>query len=135
MRFTMMLISVLFLLVLAVGCSGNMKVSGKVTFSDGTPLTSGEVRFESSGFLASGKIQSDGNYTIGTIYESDGIPNGSYRVSIYALEYPDIPPDTDPADAPSPKSLVAEKFCSAETSGLTCEVNGTTKFDITVEKP
>ncbi|MDR1484671.1 MAG: hypothetical protein LBT09_07585 [Planctomycetaceae bacterium] len=134
MRF-MTLICVLFLLVSAVGCSGKAKVTGKVTFSDGTPLTSGEVRFESSGYLAAGKIQSDGSYRMGSIRDTDGVPKGSYRVSVYALDYSHIPQEIDIADAPPAKSFVAEKFLSGETSGLICEVKGTTKFDITVEKP
>jgi hypothetical protein len=129
------LFSLLFLSLLSVGCSGKSKVTGKVTFSDGTPLTTGEVRFETTSFLASGKIQSDGSYRLGSVSESDGVPKGSYRVSIYALDFSHITPEMNIADAPPGKPLVAEKFRSGETSGLTCEVNGTTKFDITVEKP
>ncbi|MDR1492417.1 MAG: hypothetical protein LBT05_06835 [Planctomycetaceae bacterium] len=134
MRFTT-LICVLLLPALTVGCSGKTKVTGKVAFSDGAPLTTGEVRFESDGFLAAGKIQSDGSYRLGSASETDGVPKGSYRVSIYALDYSHIPPGADLMKAPPAKSLVAEKFRSGETSGLTCEVNGATKFDITVEKP
>ncbi|MDR2705606.1 MAG: hypothetical protein LBC02_07485 [Planctomycetaceae bacterium] len=129
------LICVLQLLLVVIGCSNKVSVSGKVTFTDGTPLTTGEVRFESSGFLAAGKIQSDGNYQLGTISESDGILKGSYKVSIYALDYSHITPEMNPMEVPPAKSLVAEKFCSGETSGLTCVVSGNTKFDIKVEKP
>jgi hypothetical protein len=129
------LICVLPLLLSAIGCSGKMSVSGKVTFTDGTPLTTGEVRFESSGFLAAGKIQSDGSYQVGTTSETDGIPKGTYKVSIYALDYSHIKPEMNPMEAPPAESLVAEKFRSGETSGLTCVVNGSTKFDIKVDKP
>jgi hypothetical protein len=128
-------ICVSYLLLLAVGCSGKLQVTGKVTFPDGTPLTSGEVRFESTGFVAAGKIKSDGSYRVGTTSDTDGIPKGEYKVSIYALDNSHITPDINPLDAPPAKSLVAEKFRSAETSGLTCNVTSSTKFNITVEKP
>ncbi|MDR2437753.1 MAG: hypothetical protein LBE12_00075, partial [Planctomycetaceae bacterium] len=79
-------------------------------------------------------IQSDGSYRVGTLSDTDGIPKGTYKVSIYALDYSNITPEMG-LDAPPPLSFVAERFCSAETSGLTCDVKGKTKFDITVEKP
>jgi hypothetical protein len=134
MRLTTIIIFVSILVVLITGCSGKTQVSGKVTFDDGSPLTVGEVRFESTGFLASGKIQSDGTYQLGSVGKSDGVPNGSYKVSIFAMEESGINPGMLPGDAPVPKSLVTEKYRSGETSGLVCEVNGSTTFDITVEK-
>jgi hypothetical protein len=128
-------ICVSYLLLLAVGCSGNIQVTGNVTFPDGSPLTTGEVRFEAPGFVAAGKIKSDGSYRVGTTSDTDGIPKGEYKVSIYALDYSHITPEMNSLDVPPAKSLVAEKFCSAETSGLTCNVTSKTKFNITVEKP
>jgi hypothetical protein len=122
--------------ILLTGCSSNTKVTGKVMFEDGTPLTTGEVRFEASGgFLASGRIQPDGTYTMGSLTEKDGVPKGSYKVSVFAMEYPDVKPGADLTKVPSPKSLVAKKFTSGETSGLECKVDGKTTFDIKVEKP
>ncbi|MDR3199609.1 MAG: hypothetical protein LBU34_17205 [Planctomycetaceae bacterium] len=126
---------VVILLVLIIGCSGKTQVSGKVTFDDGSPLTTGEVRFESAGFLASGKIQSDGTYRLGSVTKSDGVPKGSYKVSIFAMDESGILPGMLPGDAPVPQSLVAQKYRSGETSGLVCEVNDSTTFDVTVEKP
>jgi hypothetical protein len=129
-----MIIFVAIFLVLIIGCSKKTQVSGKVTFEDGSPLTAGEVRFESSGFLASGKIQSDGTYRLGSAADADGVPKGSYKVSIFAMDESGTKTGMLPGDAPVPKSLVTEKYRSGETSGLVCEVNGSTTFDITVEK-
>lgn len=128
-------VSLLCLLALTLGCSSKTKVTGKVTFEDGTPLTTGEVRFESSGKLASGKIQPDGTYSLGSVGESDGIEKGTYKVSIYAMDYSDAKSSGDPATAAPPKSLVAKKYQSAKTSELECVVDGTKVFDIKVEKP
>jgi hypothetical protein len=135
MRCYITIIFVSFFLVLIIGCSQQTQVSGKVTFEDGSPLTTGEVRFESSGFLASGKIQSNGTYRLGSTAKADGVPKGSYKVSVFAMDESGFKPGTLPRDAPAPQSLVMEKYRSGETSGLVCEVNGSTTFDITVEKP
>jgi hypothetical protein len=125
---------VIVLLVLIVGCSGKIKVSGKVTFEDGTPLTAGEVRFESSDCLVSGKIQSDGSYQLGSASATDGIPKGSYNVSVFSIDESGIKSGVPPENAPPLKSLVAEKYCFGKTSGLVCDVNTSTTFDFTVEK-
>jgi hypothetical protein len=93
------------------------------------------VRFESPGFTASGKIQSDGTYTMGSIAEKDGVPKGSYKVSVLAVDYSGITPGMDPAKAPPAKPLVAKEFMSSESSGLVCEVKGKTTFDIKVKPP
>ena len=134
MRFSIGVV-LLGLLVFVIGCSSKPKITGKVTFDDGTPLTTGEVRFESPGFTASGKIQSDGTYTMGSIADKDGVPKGSYKVSVYALNYSGITPGMDPAKAPPAKPLVAKEFLSGDTSGLVCEVKGKTTFDIKVQPP
>jgi hypothetical protein len=51
-----------------LGCAdSNLQISGKVTFEDGTPLTSGEVIFaleDSDNYFAKGRIGGDGNYTL-----------------------------------------------------------------------
>jgi len=117
------------------GCGSKVSVSGKVTFDDGSPLASGEVRFETADFVSSGKIQPDGTYRIGAISDKDGIPRGTYGVTVRAMDTSMITPGMDPEKAPPPKSLIDTKFGSITSSGLTCEVKGTTKFDITVKKP
>ena len=124
-----------FVLVLAAGCGSNVGVSGKVTFEDGSPLTTGEVRFETDSFTSSGKIKPDGTYQLGATGIDDGIPKGSYGVTVRAMDNSGIKPGMSPAEAPPSKSLIDLKFSSVKTSALTCEVNGKTTFDIKVTKP
>ena len=127
----------------ALGCGSQVSVSGKVTFEDGTPLTTGEVLFEKEGFMASGRIQPDGSYRIGTASDSDGIPKGTYGVTVRALDASGASTSTpsmsvapgDASAAPPPRSLIDPAFGSVETSGLTCEVQRSTTFNITVRKP
>ncbi|MDR0869938.1 MAG: hypothetical protein LBN39_04015 [Planctomycetaceae bacterium] len=124
---------VLVLVMLLAGCGGKAQVTGKVTFDDGAPLTNGEVRFEAGNYLATGKIQSDGSYRLSSVGENDGVVNGSYKVSVVAMEEIVTDPNKLPAEQKAAKPLVAEKFRSGETSGLTCEVKGTTTFDFQIE--
>ena len=129
----------LFLLSLSVGCGGNVTVTGKVTFADGTPLTEGQVNFESSGLSSRGSIQSDGTYSLET-GESKGIPRGSYQVSITGFGGPKMvdvaPPGSPPQMRPVfRESPIDRKYFNPDTSGLTCEVKGRTVYNITVEPP
>ena len=134
--------SAFFLLLLfVVGCGGNPTVSGRVTFTDGTPLDHGEVLFETPNLLAKGNIQSDGTYTMYT-GELKGVPRGTYAVSIGGFQDTMIPPGNSPDGRPlgPPQFIpavipIAQKYLSPGTSELTCEVKGRTTYDITVEPP
>ena len=123
-------------LVCVLGCGKGATVKGKVTFPDGTPLTVGEVVFQTESRMTSGRIQSDGTYKLSGATESDGVPLGFYGVRIVgAYGSSNTPSGADPSDAPMPIPLIDEKFEDTATSGLTCEVKGATTFDITVTKP
>ena len=126
--------------ILFVGCGQGVSVTGKVTFSDGQPLTVGEVVFQTDTRMASGRIQPNGSYKLSSTTENDGVPPGKYGVKIVgSYDTSHIPADTLPpmpsANAPQPIPLIDPKFEKTETSGLTCEVKGHTTFDITVTKP
>ena len=127
---------VLFLIALFVGCGKNSVVTGKVTFPDGSPLTEGNVLFESPEIMAKGVIQKDGSYAMFS-GELKGVPKGNYQVTIgVPMEkitpsgVDGVPPTIVPLDV-----SIDKKYFSPATSGLTCKVKGRTKFNITVEKP
>jgi len=129
------------LLMFAVGCGGNVSVTGKVTFPDGSPLTYGEVLFETSTTLARGTIQSDGTYSL-SAGEERGIPRGTYQVYIGGFSptvtAPQIGPDGRPiggAQVIRPVIPVHRDFLHSSTSNLTANVQGRTVFDITVRPP
>jgi hypothetical protein len=76
-----------------IGCgltNNNSPVSGKVTFEDGTPITSGEVIFALAGsdsYFAKGKIGSDGTYSlkeqvVGKESNKIGCKKGDFQVYI-----------------------------------------------------
>jgi hypothetical protein len=129
--------SIMLLLFLMgfTGCSNdNVKFGGKVTFEDGSPLTTGVVIFDNGITMSSAPIQSDGTFTAGTSRENNGIPPGSYRISITgAIELLDNPEGKFPAPS---RPLIHQKFTNPETSGLTVTIDKSSpQFNITVEPP
>lgn len=129
-----LLVSSVFPLLLAVvlcGC-GNPKTTGKVTFPDGTPLTTGTVCFATSQFVFYGDLQPDGTYSMGKIRDGQGIPDGDYHVYVQGAQVAD---GLDENDSVKYKFLIDEKFRDASTSGLNCAVSGRTIYDFQVSSP
>lgn len=115
-------------IVCGTGCGGDAKlrsVHGVVTL-DGQPLSTGTVRFvPAAGRAASGKIRSDGTFTLGTYGKSDGALIGTHQVVVIAYEpaggRTGGRPDMTVAN-PKIKPLVPERYMAPGTSGLTYEV-------------
>ena len=124
---------------LAVGCSQSgssiTRVSGVVRL-DGKQLSSGRVTFwPTSGRSASGWIEEDGRFTLGTITETDGASIGPHKVTVTAAsKAPPGPPDFDrdrPPNGGWPRSLVPPRYANPVASGLAFEVHpGTNAFEI-----
>lgn len=106
--------------LLCLGCNHNIKVSGKVMFEDGSPLSVGEVLFESSTFVGNGTLEKDGHFKLSGISKNSGIPPGHYGVSVVKTEQPDGPlvVGSNPNFIP----LIHTKYNSPATSGLSYEV-------------
>jgi len=131
----------LLAIVLMAGC-GDPKVTGKVTFPDGTPLTIGQVMFQKEGFVGSGSIKKDGTYSAGKNKDGDGLPPGKYQVFLSEvstfgeLSGKGMQTSTGAVLEVAPTvDLVPTKYMSPTTSGWTVEVKGPTKYDIKVEPP
>lgn len=113
-------------LLLCIGCGGGddlAPVDGMVRLN-GEPLTRGIVTFTpEAGRSASGTINSDGTFRLGTYDERDGALVGTHGVSITATEASSGRPNFDSDRVTPPKDLsVPPRYASAETSGLTFEV-------------
>ena len=116
------------LIIGVVGCGDKVSMRGKVTFSDDqSPLTVGQVTFQSDKVLARGYVKPDGTYIIGTDKEKDGLPKGTYRVSVdYAVE----------SVSTNPMAPVALRPLIAPMEPKTVVVDGKTKvYDIVVDRP
>lgn len=126
-----MILLSLYLLTLLSGCSDNVALEGKVTFTDGTPVDLGTICFENGNFLARGTLRTDGSYDVGSLTENDGLPPGTYGVYITGTEK-EIGRDRE--DSPIFQPTIDGKFANAKTSGLSvtvpCESGA---FDFQVE--
>ncbi len=118
--------------LLLVGCNTKTQVTGTVTFEDGTPLKVGSVVFTSDVMSARGQLNEQGRYTLESTGADDGVPNGSYKVTVMgAVEET----GTDAQGQRRTQQLIDSKFQSPDSSGLSCEVSGTTTYDFKVSPP
>jgi len=127
MRNSLTLILFVLAATLLSGC-GQTKVTGKVTFPDGSPLTSGTVMFEDDKHTYTATIKSDGTFNMGMLKDGEGIPPGEYRVAVLAI-------DPESEFAAQPRFLADLKYASSRTSGITYNIQKKTDVAITVEKP
>ncbi|GHT09715.1 hypothetical protein FACS1894170_00730 [Planctomycetales bacterium] len=112
------------------GCgTDRVSVTGTVKFDDDTPLEIGVVKFIGEQTQATGRIQAGGKYRLGGIKENDGIKPGSYQVVVAGAT------TGGGSDGEQFVRFIDERYERANTSGLTCDVSGSTVFDITVTKP
>jgi hypothetical protein len=110
-------------LPLLAGCGGDdggmVPVTGSVTW-EGQPVTTGNVTFTpadgaTGARLATGQIQSDGTFAMGTLKHGDGVLPGSYRVAISSAP----PPPIEVMEGQKlPTGPVPTSFNDPATSGL-----------------
>ncbi|MCL2005953.1 MAG: hypothetical protein FWG73_07280 [Planctomycetaceae bacterium] len=127
---------ILLAFVFLLGCSDKLPLGGTVTFSDdGEPVPIGAVYFETPTFSAMGSINPDGTYTVGSMDIADGIPKGTYNVTIRGAEEITLIENPDGTRVERRRALIDSKYQSADTSGLSFTVDGTTRrFDIPVDR-
>ena len=72
------------MLIALLGCgSGNVMLRGQVVFSDdGSPVPVGTIIFSTSTFTADGRLDAQGNFTMGSLSDRDGLPPGTYTVKL-----------------------------------------------------
>jgi len=136
---------VLIAIGLSLGCGGGTNplpddapplhpVKGKVTYN-GAPLGGALVVLypESGNFSGSAQTKEDGTFSAQAYPPHDGMPVGTYKVTVKKTE--SIPLETgDPdATATETKYLTPEKYGRMNTSGLSVEVTEGGKTDIVFE--
>ncbi len=132
---TALVFGILLFTLLVVGCGrGHHKLSGRVTYSDdNTPLERGQVCFVNDKGMARAKIQDDGQYTVGSFTEQDGLPPGTYKVYITGAEREE--PGQTPTSRPTYIPLIEPKFSTAAMTEMSFVVDGSQKtFDFTVDR-
>lgn len=125
---SMLIVFCLFSVFSGCGGQGFVPAGGKVTFEDGSPLTTGGISFSTDTFMADGTIQSDGTYTLSSLKPGDGLPPGNYTVTI----------DASDVDANEKTTyLIDPMYADPEKTPLKAEVKKGEKnrIDFTVTKP
>ncbi len=118
-------------LIFCFGCAEEgvktYPVKGKFTYKTGTPVTSGNVMFESQSqpkVIASGELQPDGSFDLACDLGKPGTVAGEHRVMI-------LPPLPEFGQ----KASISNKYASFETSGLKATVtDGENNFSFEIEK-
>ena len=128
---SMKALSVLALLLpTLIGCGGNPKtcpVSGTVEYSDGKPVTSGTIEFETIGrkppVTATGEISESGTFVLGTFRADDGVLPGKHRavvVSDFEIG------TTEERPGLIPKRTVHSRYRDFDTSELEFDISSET---------
>jgi hypothetical protein len=129
-----MIRSVIFsVLVVVAGCSNSdlHRVSGQVTFGDGSPVTVGRIVVSyDDGSSSWGRVQKDGSFRVGTKIDGDGMRGGTFRVAVKDAIVP-----TENGEPGGFKQIVHSRFADPATSGLEFTVPDQTTWNIVVEKP
>jgi len=119
-------------LLLMAGCSGgSVPVTGKVTLPGGVPVKDAIIRFENASdqLGSSGTTDENGQYQLTTHAVNDGVPPGSYTVTVHQ-PYPG-----DSSEAQGPR-IFHPKYENPSTSGLQFDVDWNNRvIDIELEKP
>ena len=131
MRTTLFCAFVLTCLALT-GCGGQgfVPAGGKVSFDDGSPVAGGGIVFQAGTFMADGSINADGTFTLSSLKPGDGLPPGTYQVTVGWSVTEDNGKTTHYVDP---------LFGDLKTTTLTAEVTKGNKnknqFEFTVSKP
>jgi hypothetical protein len=146
MKFHLFIILQLFcsVILLSVGCSDRVHVSGKVLLRSGEPITKGLVVFENEKLSGISDIKTDGSYSIGLIKPGEGIPPGTYNIAIQATgtmgsiksDMRDISSNNPPSVIPE-TSQVDMKYTLTRTSELNIIIKAgkSITYDIIVDPP
>jgi len=144
MKLTNRLISLALLNVffgITAGCNGNVHISGKVTYSDGTPLSIGQIIFTDYFYMARSDINKDGEYSLHSIRRNDGIKRGTYKVYITgAMRFQPSDDVTEnkglaPSRLDSTEFLIDNQYMIPDTSGWEFELKKSQKIDLIVYPP
>ncbi|EAQ79128.1 hypothetical protein [Blastopirellula marina] len=111
------------LLMFAIGCGqGGATVRGKVQFEDGSPLTQGELIFDSGTYSEIAPIDDQGNFTI-----AKGLPDGNYKIIVQGASE---------GDYTAPKMLIDKRYIDYRSTDLELNVEGSASdIVLTVDRP
>lgn len=106
-------------------------VSGKVVFSDGTPVAFGRIEFyhPEHDLTSRGTIQKDGTFELGTFADGDGAPAGMHEVVVAQL----IMPGEAGITPHEHGRHIDSRYSRYETSGLQFHVEASAGNEFRIE--
>ena len=117
------------LLLFGVGCSKNLQITGKVTYSDdGTPLDAGMIIFEDGNMASRSDIGTDGTFKLSSMTQNDGIPPGTYKVYFSGALKAE-----EGGMLPRPVYLLAPKYNNPDTTDITITIDKSTKSPLEIK--
>jgi len=127
-------------IALCVGCNGNVHVSGKVTYPDGTPVPIGQIVFTDDFYMARSDINKNGEYSLHSYRRNDGIRKGIYKVYITGAIRFEQDEDAKESDLAAFRfdrstSLIDDQYTIADTSGWQFELKKSQKINLIVYPP
>jgi hypothetical protein len=134
MKFFRLFLLLAAMMIVSAGCAPKLfNVSGKVTLSDGTPLTVGKVFFISGITQAEGTLDQSGSYSISLQKGRSGIPAGSYQVLVTGAFF--TPPNlvTEDEMDTGTRPMIDSIYAETETTPLNCTVPNENGYDFIVE--
>ncbi|MDR1484320.1 MAG: hypothetical protein LBT09_05810 [Planctomycetaceae bacterium] len=121
-KLRIVIVCVIFLFVgFVIGCGNNVQQSGRVIFEDGSPVPCGTICFLGDNYQASGEIQPNGQFTIGSTRANNGLLPGNYKVIIAGSQKVIGVGDEG---QPLFEELVDGNFTDPEKTPLTAAVQG-----------
>jgi hypothetical protein len=128
------LLLMLLFLTVSVGCGPKLfNVSGKVTLSDGTPLTVGKVFFISGITQAEGSLDQSGTYSLSLQKGKMGVPAGSYQVLVTGAFFTPQKLVTEDEMDTGTRPMINSIYAETETTPLNCAVPNESGYDFVVE--
>ena len=130
---------VILFAAMIIGCEKSDRlrtypVSGTVTFPNGSTIGLSSIIFESHEYSipATGVVEEDGTFTLGTYEEDDGAVAGKHIVTITPMQPEDFDPDANRRVPPT----IDPSYMHPDRSGLEFEVteDGPNHFEIQVKK-
>lgn len=108
-------------------------VSGSIQFADGEPVRTGTIELESEEFgtTATGSIQNNGSFVLGTYTPDDGAAAGTHRVIVVQI----IIADGISKHTQDHGRSVPPKFGDYSSSGLTVQVEPIKQNQIVIALP
>ena len=122
-------------LLMSLGCGSDQiptyPVTGRVEFTDGTPVRHGTIELESADheLSAAGKIQHDGSFVLGTYTPDDGAVAGEHKAIVVQMVIADGSFEHT-VDHGKP---VPVRYAAYETSSLTARVEAVESNEIVLQ--